>query len=410
MSFYSFDVWMVVAWSLAAMWTVILGAFLISCRGPAKLRQLGDRKGSADQVRLSVIVAARNEECCIENCLRSLLRQDHPNFEVIAVNDRSTDQTAQILERLATEFAGQLKVIHVTTLAHGWFGKPHALNLAMQSATGEALLFTDADCEYQSPSALRTTVDDLYRRNLDFLSVAARYTMDSLRERVLVPCCSEALLTWLRPERIEDPEWPEAFANGAFILVRRASFEQIGGWGAVRSKISEDLELARLTKRSGQKIGIAYGDDFYETGSYATRRDSWNGWCRILKGVLSPSRLSITLARMSVLFLLPFVMTVWGVWHSVSTGSIDWFLGGPGLGFAIAFGCRCVLDAIMFRLVGSSVWVIPFAPLGRLFVMAASIKALCSHAGWVNTHWRGAMFSAGQLVMPRHVKPKTQIQ
>ena len=146
MNFYSFDVWMIVAWALAGMWTVILGAFLVSCRtGPAKLRQLGNRAGSADQIRLSVIVAARNEEVCIENCLRSLLRQDHPNFEVIAVNDRSTDRTPQILDRLATEFAGQLKVIHVTSLAHGWFGKPHALNLAMQSATGEVLLFTDAD-------------------------------------------------------------------------------------------------------------------------------------------------------------------------------------------------------------------------------------------------------------------------
>ncbi len=83
---------------------------------------------------------------------------------------------------------------------------------------------------------------------MDFFSIAAKYTMTSPRECVAVPCCSEAILAWLRPERVGDPRWPDAFANGAFIMVRRAPFEAIGGWGSVRSKISEDLELARVAQ------------------------------------------------------------------------------------------------------------------------------------------------------------------
>src|SRR5262249_35132201 len=160
---------------------------------------------------------------------------------------------------------------------------PHALNYGVETATGSLVCFTDADCEFHAPAALRTAVAELLGRRFDFLSLAARYAMTSLWEQVTVPCCTEVLLAMLRPDRVEDPDWPDAFANGSFILARRASFEQIGGWGAVRTKISEDLQLARLAKSSGLRVGMAQGEGFYQTRSYRNPRDSWNGWSRIFK-------------------------------------------------------------------------------------------------------------------------------
>ena len=387
-----------VAWAIAGTWMAVIVVFLLACRKRIVLRPMNADSESIDLPSLSVIVAARNETDCIETCIRSLFLQDYPQLEVVAINDRSTDDTAEILERLASEFGDRLKVMHVATLPAGWFGKPNALTLGLQSATGSLICFTDADCKFQAPTALRTTVVELLNRQLDFFSLAAKYTMTSLRESVAVPCCSEMLMTWLRPERVEDPRWPDAFANGAFILVRRASFERIGGWGAVRTQISEDLQLARLAKKAGLRVGVAQGDGFYQTTSYRTTRDSWNGWSRIFKGTLTPAQLFITVVRMLVLFVLPLGAMAYGLSEAMRTGTFEWLTSVTGLGFAVAFGLRCALDVITFHLVGAPVMATPLAPLGRLYVMAAATRALFSHAGLVHTYWRGATFSAGQLV------------
>jgi cellulose synthase/poly-beta-1,6-N-acetylglucosamine synthase-like glycosyltransferase len=405
------DVWTYFAWALAGAWFLIIAVFLNACRRRSVLRPLTTAVTEHDlsMPRLSVIVAARNESACIETCLRSLLRQDYPNLEVVAVNDRSTDATAKILDRLALEFIDRLRVVHVSTLAAGWFGKPHALTQGLKVATGRLFCFTDADCEFLSPTALRTAVMEQQRHDFDFFTVAARYSMDSLREAAFVPCCSEAILMWLRPECAGNPRTNRVFANGAFILVKREPFERIGGWESVRAQISEDLQIARLAKVSGLRVGVAQGKGLYVTRSYDTFRESWNGWSRIFNGSLSPNQLGITIVRMFVLFVLPLAATVQGVFNGVMTGSFQAFTHGAGLALTIAFGLRTLLDLAMFYIVGAPLVAVPLAPLGRLFVMAASLRALLSHAGLVHTHWRGATFNAGQLVMPRPALLETHI-
>ena len=392
------------AWTIAGLFIAFVVVFFNACRQRSSLRPMVDSPKSLELPKLSVIVAARNESVCIETCIRSLFRQDYPDLEVVAVNDRSTDDTGEILDRLALEFADRLRVVHVSMLPSGWFGKPHALDLGMKNASGSMVCFTDADCEFLAPAALRTSTVEMLRGKLDFFSIAAKYTMNSLRECLAVPCCAEALLIWLRPERVSDPRWPDAFANGAFIVVRRAPFESIGGWGSVRTKISEDLELARVAKRAGLRLGVAQGEGFYQTGSYPTLAESWNGWSRIFKGALTPAQLMITMGRMLVMFVLPLGAMLWGLSHTVQTGSAEWLTHGAGLGFAIAFSLRCVLDVKLFWLVGAPIAAAPLAPLGRLFVMGAVTRALLSHAGLVHTHWRGATFVSGRMIKPEHVK------
>jgi cellulose synthase/poly-beta-1,6-N-acetylglucosamine synthase-like glycosyltransferase len=394
----------VLAWAIACVWVVTFAVVLNACRKRSPLRPMSDCPQQPELPILSVIVPARNESACIETCIRSLFRQDYPNLQVVAVNDRSTDDTGDILDRLALEFAGQLCVVHVSTLPTGWFGKTHALDLGMRSAVGTVVCFTDADCEFLAPSALRTAVVEMLRTNLDFFTIAAKYTMNSLRECVAVPCCAEAIFAWLRPERVSDPRWPDAFANGAFIMVRRAPFESIGGWGSVRTKISEDLELARVAKRAGLRLNVEQGEGFYQTGSYGSLRESWNGWSRIFKGSLTPAQLLITLARMFLMFALPFGAMLWGMGIALHSGSGEWLMHGAGLAFAISFSLRCILDVVVFRLVGAPTTTAVFAPLGRLFVMLTVTRALLSHAGLVRTHWRGTTFVAGRMILPEQAK------
>jgi cellulose synthase/poly-beta-1,6-N-acetylglucosamine synthase-like glycosyltransferase len=392
------------AWGIAFVWITIVGVFLHACRNRSSLRPLNSSPKSQELPELSVIVAARNESACIETCIRSLFRQDYPALEVVAVNDRSSDDTGSILDRLAAEFGARLQVIHVDSLRSGWFGKPHALDLGMKFANGSMVCFTDADCEFLAPSALRTSVVEMLRGSVDFLSIAAKYTMHSLRECLAVPCCAEALLIWLRPERVSDPRWPDAFANGAFIMVRKQAFESIGGWGSVRMKISEDLELARAAKRAGLQVNVAQGEGFYQTGSYGTLTESWNGWSRIFKGALTPAQLMITLGRMIVLFVIPLCGVLWGLSNAMVTGSTEWLTSAAGLGFTIAFSLRCMMDVALFWLVGAPLASVPLAPVGRLFVMCAVTRALLSHAGLVHTHWRGATFASGQMITSGQVK------
>ncbi len=385
------------AWAMVCVWVPFVFVFYDASRKRSTLRPIIDSPNSSDLPTLSVVVAARNESACIETCIRSLLRQDYLDLEVVAVNDRSTDDTGAILDRLAVEFAGRLQVVHVSALPPGWFGKPHALDQGMKIAGGSMVCFTDADCEFLAPAAMRTSVLEMLRRDLDFFSIAARYTMNSLRECLAVPCCAEVLLLWLRPERLSDPRWPDAFANGAFVMVRRPRFESIGGWGAVREKISEDLELARVAKRSGLQLAVAEGDGFYKTGSYRTLTESWNGWSRIFKGALTPTQLLITFARILAMSVLPLGVVLFGLTQALQTGNIDWLTHGAGLGFSIAACLRCVQDVVLFRLVGAPITAAPLAVLGRLFVVATVARALLSHVGLVQTHWRGATFVSGRM-------------
>ena len=394
----------VLAVAIASTWVAIVIVFLNGCRKRSSLQLTADSDHANGLPKLSIVVAARNESECIETCIESLFRQDYPDFEVVAVNDRSTDETGEILDRLAEKFSGRMRVVHVKSLPAGWFGKPHALDAGMRVVTGDLVCFTDADCKFLTPSAFRATAQEMLSKEIDFISIAAKYTMDTMREAVIVPCCAEGLFAWLRPERVSDPRWPDAFANGAFIMTRRAPFERIGGWGSVRNKISEDLELARTAKRNGLRISVAQGESFYQTGSYQTWKESWNGWSRILQGVLTPFQLGVTLVRMVLLFVLPLAAMIWGLTLAAQTGSFQWFMQGAGLAFATAFFLRCVLDVIVFRLVGSPVAMIPLAPFGRLFMMCAITRALLSHAGLVKTHWRGASFIGERMVMPETVK------
>ena len=126
-------------------------------------------------------------------------------------------------------------------------------------------------------------------------------------------------------------------------------------------------------------------------------------------GTLTPAQLLLTVGRMLVMFVLPLGAVLWGLLGALHTGNFEWLTRGAGLGFSVAFALRCALDVAVFRLVGAPVAAVLLAPLGRLFAMAAATRALLSHAGLVHTHWRGAAFSAGQLVISRQAKPKPQI-
>lgn len=231
--------------------------------------------------RVSIIVPARDEERDIEGCVRSLLAQDYDNFEVIVVDDGSTDATPTILARLARTPEGQrlLRVIRVETLPPGWAGKPHALHIGARVASGEWLLFTDADTRH-TPTALRSAVTRALRDGADLFSLGTTQDLPGFWNRTLMPIAYMGISAQYPPAWVNNPRSKIAIANGQFLLIRKAVYERVGGYdtGELRGTVVDDLALARVVKRSGGKLRLVDGRGLVSVRMYRSLREHVNGW------------------------------------------------------------------------------------------------------------------------------------
>jgi glycosyltransferase involved in cell wall biosynthesis len=209
--------------------------------------------------RISVIVPALNEEEQLDPALRSLIALDYPDYEVIAVNDRSTDRTGEIMDRLAAANPSRLKVVHVTALPENWLGKPHALQRGTDIATGELLLFTDADVSFR-PDALGRALRLATESHADHLVIFPTLITESWGERMMLAFLSLAF-TLRRLWKVSDPKARHDFIGvGAFNMVRRSAFEALGGMQPLRMEVVEDMKLGKLIKKHGFKQVAAFGD------------------------------------------------------------------------------------------------------------------------------------------------------
>lgn len=231
--------------------------------------------GEGDSPSLSLVVAVKDGEADIEACGRSLLAQDYPRFELIVVDDRSSDGTPAILSRLAAEHPGRLRVLTVETLPAGWGGQNHALHLGVRESRGSLLCFTDADCRFDSPRTLRVATRELDASRADLVSLLPEMDAPSAWEKLYVPLCSFLLLLGLRITEVNDEESDAAYANGAFLLVRRATYEALGGHERVRAYVNDDIRMSELVKRGGFRLRIAKGRGLCRTRMYGSLRAAW---------------------------------------------------------------------------------------------------------------------------------------
>ncbi|HEX9841941.1 MAG TPA: glycosyltransferase [bacterium] len=223
---------------------------------------------------LSVIVPARNEAPHVERALRSLLAQDYPALEVVALDDRSDDDTGAILERLAAE-APRLTVLHVERLPPGWLGKNHANHLGAARARGELLLFTDADVVFE-PGALRAAAAFLLRHGLGHLVAAPRLVAPGYWERAFQATFALYFMLLLQPWALRRPGSRAYAGMGAFNLVRRADYERVGGHTRLALEVVDDLKLGLLLRRHGVPQALAGGRELlsvrWQAGFWASLR------------------------------------------------------------------------------------------------------------------------------------------
>jgi hypothetical protein len=204
---------------------------------------------------VTAVVPCRDEASGVEACVRSLLAQDLPDLRVVAVDDRSGDETGAILDRLAVEDA-RLEVVHVETLPPGWLGKNHACATGARRASGEWILFTDGDVVFEA-DALRRALSVARSRGLGHLAVVPRFVAPGFAERAFVTAFAALLSPAVGIWDLRRPGTRAYFGIGAFNLVRRADYEGAGGHARIAMEVVDDVKLGLLLRRSGVPQGVA---------------------------------------------------------------------------------------------------------------------------------------------------------
>ncbi|MBF6589877.1 MAG: glycosyltransferase [Ktedonobacterales bacterium] len=234
---------------------------------PALISGTGETPGeSVAWPRVSIVVPARNEAANLPTLLRSLMALDYRDYEIIVVDDDSTDATGQIATDFARESAGRVRVVRGSGPASGWTGKNYACHLGAQAATGAWLLFTDADTEH-APASLRLAMGAALAAGASALSLFTRQRCLTFWERLLLPFAYQQYFVGVRPRALARPGQP-ALANGQYFLIARQAYAVVGGHGAVAASITDDVALAGVLKRGGYPPLVRRGEALVRVRMY----------------------------------------------------------------------------------------------------------------------------------------------
>lgn len=342
---------------------------------------------------VSVCIPARNEETNIRRCVEAVLRQDYPNFEVIVLDDRSTDSTLTLLKDIASRDS-RLIPISGSDLPEGWAGKPHALYQAAESAHGEWLCFLDADT-FLEPYALSSIYAKTLEQNADLFTVITNQLLVTFWERVIMPLVLTALTVGFTPRKVNDPQQKDAISNGQFIFIKRSVYDAIGGHESVKDKIAEDQAIAHHVKSRGFRLILADGTQVMSTRMYTSFAGIWEGWTKNIYLGLSIHPGLLLLGAFGALlgFLAAIFLPLW-----IAAGFV--WLGNEGGAFAFVVTVEALLAAaylIYMRIRAAGYFHIPAwyaltTPLGAgifsLMILASAWKVLSGQG----VTWRGRKY------------------
>ncbi len=308
--------------------------------------------------RVSVIVAAKDEEPSVAEALGGLLASDYPALEVVFVNDRSADRTGEIADEFARKDS-RLTVVHIESLPEGWLGKCHAMHRAAQRATGEFLLFTDGDVMFE-PDSLRLSLRYVLARNLDHFCLLPSMVTTGYFERAIVSLFGMMFLFGTQPwfQRLRLPQ--SYYGVGAFNLVRRSAYDQVGGHLPIRLDVLDDVKLGKLLYKHG------YRAEFLLGGQKLRVRWQNSAW-GVVRGLEKNAFAALNYSVIQLLgFTLLYFFVFFAPWagfafwpHAASYGLLaNWLLthitfarlaiafgGGPGVAPAQVAGAAAVLFA-----------------------------------------------------------------
>jgi glycosyltransferase involved in cell wall biosynthesis len=334
--------------------------------------------------RVSVVFAARNEAATLLHAVPTMLALDYPDFEVIAVNDRSEDRTGDLLEQIAAT-STRLKVVHVKELPEGWLGKNHALAEGSTYASGDWILFTDADIHFE-PGALQRAIAYARTHTLDHLAAVPRLTEQGHWFGACVNAFSFGFVTAGRPWRIPDPRSRAFGGVGAFNLVRTSTYRKLGGHVPIHLRPDDDIKLGKLMK-SGGFSDLVLGDGAISVAWYSSVHEMIHG---LTKNAFAAADYRWWLPPLSVVAVaLGYLWPVIGLF--VTTGPAWWcYLASV----AVLFGLGC--DQTRFT--GGRWWYGFLLPVGVVLMTYILWRSM------IVTYWTGGITWRGTFYPLAHLK------
>ncbi|GAB4505716.1 MAG: glycosyltransferase family 2 protein [Anaerolineales bacterium] len=348
---------------------------------------------AGDVPLVSVCVPARNEEQNIRACVEAILAQTYPHFELIVVDDRSTDSTPQVLARLAAHDS-RMSAVSGSDLPAGWAGKPHALTQAVDAAHGDWLCFVDADT-LLAPEALSAVYAKTLETGADLFTIMTRQVMLTFWERAILPLVMTALSVGFSPRKVNDPRRKDAIANGQFIFIKRSVYQAIGGHAAIKGSIVEDKDLAVLVKGKGFRLVIADGRQVASTRMYTSLAHMWEGWT---KNIYLGLRDEVGLLLLGVFgaflaFAAAVLLPLWAAAGVVLTVAGSGWEGGAVLLEALGvWGVLLYYRVQAARDMGIPVWYAFTTPLGAGVFAAMMLASAWKVLSGRGVTWRGRRY------------------
>jgi glycosyltransferase involved in cell wall biosynthesis len=325
---------------------------------------------------ISIIVPARNEEASLGDCLASLTAQTDVAFEIIVVDDASTDRTRETAQRFA-----KVRVLSPEPLPDGWTGKNNAVVTGAKEAHTPWLLFTDADTVHL-PGSLARALDEAKTEGADLLSYSPEQVAVTFAERAVMPVIFAELAAQYPPQKVRDQNSKIAAANGQYILVRRAAYDAVGGHAAVATEILEDVALARLFRNKGKHVYFRYGGDAVRTRMYRNWPQLREGWTK----------------NLALLFPQPERLAV----RSLFLWLMAWSALGVAVSGAASHHFAWIVAAALCLLPYGRIRVAHFSPANNLIAIAFGLPLfayllLRSQKAHANGHvsWKGRAYRTG---------------
>lgn len=335
---------------------------------------------------LSVVVPACNEGGTLESAVRTLIAQHYPFLQIILVNDRSTDDTAAVMQRLATDDP-RIEIVTIETLPSGWLGKVHAMQRGLERATGELLLFADADTHY-GPGVLSNAVALLERRGLVHLTLLPRLRTTGLWQAMMMAAFFDGYIERRRGSRspVLPPTGP-LFGFGAFNLVRRAAFDKTPGLAWLKLDIADDLALARMMRDQGS-TGCVVAHESLSLLYYATLRECLNGFKRTAFPLIAQFSIARAIALIVGVSWL-FVATILCIFFTSGKASVT---------VLVSAGLLCAANAIIGRIrLGRTLRGALLEPLAILLMIVVLIRSMRDVLRRGGVFWRGTLYPTAEL-------------
>ena len=344
--------------------------------------------------KVSVILPARNEEGFIGRCLESLRTQDYNDFEIIAIDESSEDKTGEIIEELTKKDS---KIIHVSAneKPQNWMGKNWACMEGFKKATGNIMLFTDADTKFEK-NVISLAVSHLQSEDLDALTVIPRLRCIDRITKITLPMLSTFLHSRYSALNVNNPKKKVGYFFGSFFVIKRKVYEEIGTHEKVKQEIIEDGALGKITKESGYALKMVRGEHLIEALYSRSSKEMWNGLKRLMVPLYHQNSASAVGVFFAVLFILfmPIPLLAYSVIAfepslSFSTLLISAIISTITIFSASIMETRMGLDLSIMNSV--------FAPIGSIIVVLGFLSGILHANKSTAVSWRGRKYSVKEF-------------